>query len=212
MTLAELREEYRHRGLRESDVDPDPLKQFLRWFEAAREAGLAEPNAMTLATATRDGVPSARVVLLKGVDERGFVFYTNYESEKGRDLRENPRAALTFFWHDVARQVRISGTVERVNRDESRAYFESRPVGSRIGAAASRQSSVLADRESLEREFARLEAIYPDGAVPLPDDWGGYRVAPAAIEFWQGQPSRLPDRLRYLRQPDGSWRLERLSP
>jgi pyridoxamine 5'-phosphate oxidase len=212
MTLTELRQEYLSEGLRESDIDPDPIKQFTAWFDAASEAGVPEPNAMTLATATPDGIPSARIVLLKGVDERGFVFYTNYESDKGRDLRANPRAALTFYWPGLARQVRICGTVEQVSREESRAYFASRPLGSQIGAAASRQSTVIPDRAVLEREFARLEADYPNGQIPLPDYWGGYRVAPATIEFWQGRPSRLHDRLRYTRKADGGWRIERLSP
>ena len=199
-------------GLNEEDFDPDPIRQFAAWFAEAEAAGVPEANAMTLATATRDGRPSARVVLLKGFDERGFVFYTNYESQKGRELADNPQAALTFYWPGLERQVRITGTVERVSREESRRYFESRPLGSRLGASLSRQSAVIPDRSVLEQEFVRLQTEYADGDVPLPPFWGGYRVNPTAIEFWQGRPSRLHDRLRYTRQPDGLWRIERLSP
>jgi len=167
---------------------------------------------MTLATATADGVPSARIVLLKAFDVRGFVFYTNYESAKGLDLAENPRAALTFFWPALERQVRIAGTVSQVSREESQRYFDSRPLGSRIAASASKQSEVLADRAVLEAEFAALQNAFQNGNVPLPRAWGGYRVSPFEIEFWQGRPSRLHDRLRYVRQTDERWRIERLSP
>ena len=212
MSVADLRQEYTRGGLDEADLAPDPIAQFTAWFVEAQAAAVPEPTAMTLATATADGQPSARIVLLKQVDDRGFVFYTNYDSQKGRELAENPRAALTFYWPQLERQVRIVGTVAPVSRDESRAYFETRPLGSRLGASLSRQSQPIPNRAVLEAEFARLQAEYADGNVPLPDFWGGYRVTPIAIEFWQGRPSRLQDRLRYTRQPDGTWTIERLSP
>ena len=208
---AELRKEYMRRGLSESELDPDPIRQFQRWFDEATSAGLIEPNAMTLATATRDGHPSARMVLLKGFDARGFVFYTNYESRKGGELEQNPQAALVFFWVELERQVRVEGRVERAAPAESDAYFASRPLGSQIGAWASAQSRVIAGREPLERRTAELEDEYAGREVPRPSQWGGSRVVPHVIEFWQGRPSRLHDRLRY-RQKDGGWIVERLSP
>jgi pyridoxamine 5'-phosphate oxidase len=206
-----MRMEYGKAGLAEADVDPDPILQFGRWFEQATHAGLLEPTAMTLATATRDGRPSARMVLLRGFDQRGFVFYTNYESRKGAELAENPRAALVFWWGELERQVRIEGRVERASRSESEAYFHSRPPGSQLSAAASPQSQVIDGRAALEERVARLAADHPDGEVPLPGFWGGYRLAPEVVEFWQGRPNRLHDRLRYRR--DGArWRIERLAP
>ena len=206
-----MRSEYTREALAEADVDPDPVVQFRRWFEQASQAGLLEPTAMTLATATPDGRPSARMVLLRGFDERGFCFYTNYESRKGAELAANPRAALVFWWGELERQVRIEGRVERTSRGESEAYFSSRPPGSQLSAAASPQSQVIDDRAILERRVAELATIHQDGQLPLPDFWGGYRVVHEVVEFWQGRPNRLHDRLRYRRAGDG-WQIERLAP
>lgn len=211
MSLADLRTDYRLASLAESDVDHNPVAQFGKWFAEAERAEVAEPNAMTLATATPDGVPSARIVLLKGLSDRGFVFYTDYRSRKGQELQANPHAALCFFWQPLQRQVRITGSIERVSREESRAYFDSRPVGSRIGASASVQSSVLVNRATLEATVAALEAEYGNGNVPLPDHWGGFCLLPNRFEFWQGRSSRLHDRIVYDHSENG-WSLSRLSP
>ena len=210
-SIADLRQNYTLQALNEADVDPDPIRQFQRWLDQAIAAELPEPNAMTLATATRDGIPSARIVLLKGLDARGFAFYTNYESRKGQELADNPRAALVFLWTVLERQVRIEGQVEKVAAAETDAYFQSRPLASRLGAWASEQSRVICDREVLEQRFAELKATYADETVPRPPHWGGYRVIPHQIEFWQGRTSRLHDRLRY-RLEQGNWLLERLAP
>ncbi len=211
-SIADLRREYAGTPLLEHAVHPDAVAQFRAWFEEAMSAGVVEPNAMTLATATPDGRPSARMVLLKGLDERGFSFYTDYESRKGRELEANPHAALVFYWPELHRQVRVTGTVSRVPREESEAYFRSRPLASRLSAWASRQSEPVPSREALEARHREAEERFADGDVPLPDRWGGYVVEPEVIEFWQGRPGRLHDRLRYTRQPDGGWRIERLSP
>jgi pyridoxamine 5'-phosphate oxidase len=212
MQIANMREEYTWSDLSEADVDADPLRQFAKWFEQALAAHLPEPNAMTLATATPDGQPSARMVLLKAFDASGFTFFTNYDSRKGRELTTNPRAALLFFWPQLQRQVRIEGTVERTSEAESDAYFRSRPLGSRLGAWASQQSEVIAGRHVLEERMRELAQRFADGEVPRPPHWGGYRVYPLTIEFWQGRPDRLHDRLRYQRVQPTGWRLERLSP
>ncbi len=209
--LAALRKEYRLHRLTEADVDRDPLKQFARWFDEALAAGEEEANAMVLATATPEGRPSARVVLLKAVEGGGFVFYTNRESRKGGELLSNPSAALVFFWPTLERQVRIEGTVHEVSRDESRSYFESRPRESRIGAWASAQSRVITSREELEESFARLAREFGDGDIPLPAHWGGFRLMPDRIEFWQGRPNRLHDRIRFVLEGT-AWTIRRLSP
>ncbi len=209
--VARLRKEYTRAGLKESDADPDPVEQFRKWFDEALAADLYEPNAMTLATATPEGRPSARVVLLKGFDERGFVFYTNYEGRKGWELETNPYAALVFYWGELERQVRVEGRVSRVSKEESDAYFEGRPRGSQFGAWASEQSRPVEDRDTLEERLHELEAEYEGREVPRPAFWGGYRVEPDSIEFWQGRENRLHDRLLYSRV-GAAWKLERLQP
>jgi len=213
MEMSDLRREYGAAGLERADLDDDPVVQFGRWFEQAKAADLIEPNAMTLATTSPAGRPSARVVLLKGFGPGGFVFYSNYDSRKGGELAANPYAALVFWWPPLERQVRVEGLVGRTSREESEAYWRTRPLGSRLAALASAQSQAIAGREELTRRVEELAARHRDGVVPLPEGWGGYRLAPDALEFWQGRADRLHDRFRYRRvdAPPG-WRVERLSP
>ncbi|MFF0063631.1 pyridoxamine 5'-phosphate oxidase [Streptomyces sp. NPDC005279] len=211
---AVMREQYRSTALLEGDLAPTPMDQFARWFRDATSGGLREPNAMIVSTATPDGRPSSRTVLLKQFDGRGFVFYTNYASRKGGELAANPHISLLFPWHGLARQVIVTGTASRIGRDETVAYFRTRPHGSQLGAWASAQSSVIASREELLRTYEELAARYPEGEqVPAPPEWGGYRIEPETVEFWQGHENRLHDRLRYVRRtPSGAWRVERLAP
>ena len=211
-SLADLRQNYTQSGLLESEVSDDPIQQFQQWFDAAVSAELSEPNAMTLSTVSEVGKPSSRIVLLKGIDERGFVFYTNYDSRKGQELAHSPWASLVFVWLPLERQVRVEGQVKRVSRTETEAYFQSRPRGSQIGAWVSSQSQVIRDRQVLEDELARLIARYEDQDIPCPPHWGGFRIHPTLIEFWQGRPSRLHDRLCYQRQSDQTWSMVRLAP
>jgi pyridoxamine 5'-phosphate oxidase len=212
MTLADQRKEYSLAGLSEKDVARDPFRQFEKWFQEAEAAKIHEPNAAVLATAARDGRPSARMVLLKAFDGRGFVFYTNYESRKGRELDANPRAAYLFPWVALERQVIVEGSVTKVAREESEAYFHSRPRASQLAAWASSQSSIIAGREALEQSMKAVEKKYSGVEAPLPPNWGGFRIVPDSVEFWQGRRSRLHDRLRYRREGSGAWIVERLSP
>jgi pyridoxamine 5'-phosphate oxidase len=211
MSIADLRRDYSHATLSEHDADPDPIRQFEHWFQQTLTAEVPEPNAMSLATVGKDGKPSLRIVLLKDVDARGFTWYTNYESRKGEDLLANPQAALTFHWIPLERQVRIEGRVEKVDAAESDAYFNIRPIKSRLGAIASAQSRPIESRELLEKQFADAEAQHGDHP-PRPAHWGGYRLVPEWIEFWQGRRSRLHDRIVYTRQPNGQWSRQRLQP
>ena len=213
-SLSALRQEYALGSLNEMEVDPDPIRQFQRWLDEAIKAELPEPNALTLATADRTGRPFARVVLLKDCDADGLVFYTSYRSDKGQQLAENPHAALVFLWLELERQVRVEGTVSKVSAAESEAYFRTRPRENRLGALASRQSQIVADRRTLDERYQQLAAQYPneEDNIPMPHQWGGYRVKPEMLEFWQGRHGRMHDRLRYRWQKEGGWRLERLEP
>ncbi|WP_457030361.1 pyridoxamine 5'-phosphate oxidase [Kitasatospora sp. P5_F3] len=207
-----MRKHYQHEGLAEKQLMAEPVAQFTEWFHQAVDAGVTEPNAMVLSTADAQGRPSSRTVLLKGYDRRGFVFFTNYGSRKGSELAVNPWASLLFPWISISRQVVVGGRVEKVGRDETAAYFRTRPHGSQLGAWASEQSSPVSSREVLEQRYAELDRRYPEGeGVPVPPFWGGYRVVPETVEFWQGRENRLHDRLRYLAE-GGGWRVERLCP
>jgi pyridoxamine 5'-phosphate oxidase len=199
-------------GLREEDLDPDPFKQFRAWLDQALAAKLPQPLGMALATTTPDGRPSVRMVLLRGLSDRGFCFFTNYDSRKADELAANPRAALVFYWAELDRQIRIEGSVERVSEEESDAYFQTRARGSQLGAWASPQSQVIPSRDILDRRLQELTAEYSDAAVPRPPNWGGFRVVPDSIEFWEGGENRLHDRLRYVRQAGDAWKIERLAP
>ncbi len=210
--VAALRHDYVAQGLRRSDLDPDPLKQFSNWFTAAVEAGIRDVNAMSLATSSPAGHPSVRIVLLKGFATDGFTFFTNHESQKGQELDANPTAALAIYWPSLERQVRVNGTAERTSREESQRYFHSRPLGSQLGAWVSRQSEVIGGRRILDARLAEMTERFAHGDVPLPPHWGGYRVKPATIEFWQGRPNRLHDRFRYRREGENAWLIERLAP
>ena len=211
LSLADMRREYVQAGLREEDLDKDPLLQFQKWLQQSSDAGIVEPNAGVLCTATLSGRTSARTCLLKGVHVRGFTFFTNYESRKGRDLAENPQATFVFPWVALERQVIVSGTVTRVPREESEDYFKVRPRGSRLGAWASRQSTVVPGRAELEERYRQLDLLYPDD-IPMPPYWGGYLLTPDEIEFWQGRANRLHDRLQYVKNAEGEWHTQRLSP
>ena len=210
--IAGIRKNYASKTLNESDADKHPIRQFDAWWQEVMAAEVDEVNAMTLATSSADGLPSARIVLLKGFSDEGFVFYTNYNSHKGRQLAENPKACLVFFWKELERQVRITGIVKKISEEESTAYFLSRPRGSQIGAVASPQSQPVESREWLETQYAIAEKIAADGDVRKPAHWGGYVVQPVVMEFWQGRPSRLHDRIQYSLQPGGEWLIERLAP
>lgn len=212
MDLGHMRRNYQGAPLDERSVADDPLQQFAAWFRDAEAAAVTEPNAMTLATVGADGRPSARIVLLKGVSDDGFTFFTDHRSRKGRELLQHGAVALVFHWHELARQVRVTGDATRITESESLDYFRTRPVGSQHGAWASEQSSVIADRAEIERKVAEVASRFGDGGVPLPPHWGGYIVAPQEIEFWQGRPDRLHDRILYTRTPESGWQHVRLSP
>lgn len=210
-SIANIRSDYKLLSLDEADVASSPITQFGKWWDEVIKSGIDEANAMTLATATPEGVPSARIVLLKGFDERGFIFYTNYNSHKGKELAANAHAALVFFWKELERQVRIEGTVIKTSETESREYFDSRPAGSRIGAIVSPQSETLKNRAALETKYSEVQASYQNKEIPLPSHWGGYIVQPTLFEFWQGRPSRLHDRIQYQLKND-TWQITRLAP
>ena len=211
-SIADIRCDYRMKSLLEADVAANPFEQFTHWWDEALNSEIDEVNAMTLATASLQGIPSARIVLLKGYDQNGFVFFTNYNSQKGKDIAENPYASLVFFWKELERQVRIEGHIEKIHSSESDAYFQSRPAGSRIGAWSSPQSAVIADRSIIENNYVHFEQEFGENYIPRPSHWGGYVVKPTAMEFWQGRSSRMHDRIHYKLNDNHSWTLERLAP
>lgn len=210
--IADIRKDYMLQALLEEDVDDNPFSQFSRWWDEAISSVITEVNAMTLATATKDGIPSARTVLLKGFSEGGFTFFSNYKSHKGRELEENPNAALVFFWKELERQVRVEGYVEKITNEESDLYYNSRPLGSRIGAWASPQSEPVSSRETLENNFTKFSEKFNDDLIGRPPHWGGYNLRPNKLEFWQGRASRLHDRIEYVLQKDNQWKFQRLAP
>jgi pyridoxamine 5'-phosphate oxidase len=210
--IAAIRKNYSQKKLTEKKAKTDPFQQFSKWWKQAMKAGIGEVNAMTLATASADGLPSARIVLLKEFDEKGFIFFTNYESFKGKQLGENPKACLVFFWKELERQVRITGLVEKIEANASEEYFHSRPVESQVGATVSPQSQVIDSREWLEERFEEAKKQFKNSSIPKPPHWGGYRVKPVLVEFWQGRPGRLHDRLQYSLLENGEWKMERLAP
>jgi pyridoxamine 5'-phosphate oxidase len=212
MTISDLRKDYSAQSLLESDVAPDPIQQFGKWWEQAVNSQIEEPNAMTIATASCDGLPSARIVLLKGFDKNGFTFFTNYKSYKAMQLEENPRACLVFFWKELERQVRIVGLVKKTSEEESDAYYNSRPKTSRIGAIASPQSQVIESREWIDKKYLEFSETFKEKEPQRPEHWGGYIVQPIIAEFWQGRPSRLHDRMQYTLEDNGTWKIERLAP
>ncbi len=212
MNIADIRNDYMQKTLLESDIAQTPIEQFDKWWDDAIKSKIDEVNAMTLATATKNGIPNARIVLLKGYDKNGFVFFTNYFSQKGQELNDNPNACLVFFWKELERQIRINGTIEKINTIDSDAYFNSRPLGSRIGAWASPQSNVIANRAIIEENLHHLQLQYKDASIPRPPHWGGYILQPKQVEFWQGRSNRLHDRIKYSLQQNNLWKIERLAP
>lgn len=210
--VAEIRKEYSHKTLVESEIDPDAIKQFNIWWQDALEAKITEVNAMTVATASSDGMPSARTMLLKGFSDKGFVFFTNYDSFKGQQLAENPKACLVFFWKELERQVRITGIVQKTSSEENDAYFQSRPKASQVGAASSPQSQVIESRQWLDDRYENLMKEFQEKTIERPEHWGGFILRPVIIEFWQGRPGRLHDRIQYSISDDGGWKIERLAP
>ena len=213
MDISKLRQNYTRAGLDKSEVDPDPIKQLTLWMQQALDGGIREPNAASIATASLEGQPNQRLVLIKGIDASGLVFYTNYNSTKGKEIAANPKLAVLFPWVELEREIRILGTAKKISREESATYFNSRPVGSRLAACTSAQSKVVSSRSELDEQFAAIAKKYDDGNIPLPDCWGGYRITPHQFEFWQGREKRLHDRIQYTKNKDGaSWRIERLAP